>query len=321
MGYLLARGPLCPDDGCLARVPILTTPRTGPHRIVALLRKTALFVGSDEGGELAMLLIDDGDLPSAWGGPGAVAGRRADCRRASPVSPLKTCCLGTGGRDGGSTPGRSTTPRSAGGTETRAAARGKRGQGERLRGSCRLAMASRSTLFRVARICTRARVQAGVGGAAGLQSPCPPLPHRRVQSPHHGNPKHRPAGPRGRRGAAAGHGGLWQQPGLRLCQDDRLLVEGSRLLPEVGTLKQALLRDLFWLAEGKARVSPYWRPLVSASYYLDHAVGANPGPFTCTTCCWCSYPGRRWPGATGRAAPWRRALSCFTRWRWRPSPT
>ncbi len=55
--------------------------------------------------------------------------------------------------------------------------------------------------------------------------------------------------------------------------DDRVLLEGSRLLPDLSTLPRALGRDLFWLADGTVRASPYWRPVITSSYYLDQLVG------------------------------------------------
>lgn len=58
--------------------------------------------------------------------------------------------------------------------------------------------------------------------------------------------------------------------GFELVHDDRLLLTGARVA-DLSTLPQALGRDLFWLAGGEVRPSPYWRPVVVATYYFDHA--------------------------------------------------
>lgn len=65
-------------------------------------------------------------------------------------------------------------------------------------------------------------------------------------------------------GRAIGHG---------FVHDDHELLEHSRRLADLGTLPTALGEDLFWLADGAVRPSPYWRPVVVLSYYLDRQVG------------------------------------------------
>lgn len=57
--------------------------------------------------------------------------------------------------------------------------------------------------------------------------------------------------------------------------DDQALLEGSHRLADLSTLPTALTHDLFWLADGAVRPSPYWRPLVVLSYYLDRAIGGG----------------------------------------------
>ena len=56
--------------------------------------------------------------------------------------------------------------------------------------------------------------------------------------------------------------------------DDRVLIEGSAKLSDPSTLPTALVRDLFYLS-GSTRPSPYWRPVVTLSYYLDQLVGGG----------------------------------------------
>lgn len=69
--------------------------------------------------------------------------------------------------------------------------------------------------------------------------------------------------------------GLLALPTLRLgfVHDDRALLEDNARLADLSTLPTALLSDLFWLADGQVRPSPYWRPFVTLSYYVDHLVG------------------------------------------------
>lgn len=61
--------------------------------------------------------------------------------------------------------------------------------------------------------------------------------------------------------------------GYEFVYDDRVLVEGNAALADWGTLPTALTHDLFHLVP--VRASPYWRPLVSLSYYVDHAIGGG----------------------------------------------
>jgi hypothetical protein len=63
--------------------------------------------------------------------------------------------------------------------------------------------------------------------------------------------------------------------GHGFVHDDRVLIEGSTRLAELSQLPAALVHDLFWLAGGEVRPSPYWRPWVVLSYYIDWLVGAG----------------------------------------------
>ncbi len=63
--------------------------------------------------------------------------------------------------------------------------------------------------------------------------------------------------------------------GFGFVHDDRVLLEGSARLADLSSLPIALTRDLFWLGGGDVRPSPYWRPVVTASYYLDALVGGG----------------------------------------------
>jgi len=62
--------------------------------------------------------------------------------------------------------------------------------------------------------------------------------------------------------------------GYGFVYDDVALLESNRALADWRTLPEALGRDLFHFAEG-VRASPYWRPVVTLSYYVDHAVGGG----------------------------------------------
>ncbi|MDP6934460.1 MAG: hypothetical protein QGG40_16160, partial [Myxococcota bacterium] len=65
--------------------------------------------------------------------------------------------------------------------------------------------------------------------------------------------------------------------------DDTVLLEGSQRLARPGLLGQALVHDLFWLADGEIRPSPYWRPVVTLSYYFDQWIGGgSPASFHAT---------------------------------------
>ncbi len=59
---------------------------------------------------------------------------------------------------------------------------------------------------------------------------------------------------------------------LGFVHDDRALIANSDKLGDLSTLPTALVSDLFWLSDG-VRPSPYWRPWISLSYYLDHLLG------------------------------------------------
>lgn len=67
-------------------------------------------------------------------------------------------------------------------------------------------------------------------------------------------------------GRALGHG---------FVHDDHALLERSVRLADWSQLPDALTHDLFWLADGAVRPSPYWRPLVVLSYALDRALGGG----------------------------------------------
>jgi len=62
---------------------------------------------------------------------------------------------------------------------------------------------------------------------------------------------------------------------LGFVHDDRALLEGNARLADLSTLPTALFSDLFWLADGVVRPSPYWRPAVTLSYYVDQLVGGG----------------------------------------------
>ena len=62
---------------------------------------------------------------------------------------------------------------------------------------------------------------------------------------------------------------------LGFVHDDRALLEDNARLGDLSTLPSALLHDLFWLADGQVRPSPYWRPFVTLSYYVDQRVGGG----------------------------------------------
>lgn len=54
--------------------------------------------------------------------------------------------------------------------------------------------------------------------------------------------------------------------------DDRGLIEDSPRIGDWSNFLEALGSDLFWLS-GSVRPSPYWRPWVTATYFVDHALG------------------------------------------------
>ena len=61
--------------------------------------------------------------------------------------------------------------------------------------------------------------------------------------------------------------------GFGFIVDDHALVANNAALADWSTLGEALGHDLFHFAD--VRSSPYWRPLVTLSYYVDHAVGGG----------------------------------------------
>ena len=79
-------------------------------------------------------------------------------------------------------------------------------------------------------------------------------------------------------GLVAAATALLTLPVLRLgfVHDDRSLIEHSPRVGDLATLPRALVSDLFWLSDS-VRPSPYWRPWVTFTYYLDHLVGGG-GP-------------------------------------------
>jgi hypothetical protein len=64
--------------------------------------------------------------------------------------------------------------------------------------------------------------------------------------------------------------------GYGFVRDDHELIEQSARLHDLSTLPTALTKDLFWLADGHVRPSPYWRPVTTLSYYADQALGGGP---------------------------------------------
>ena len=62
--------------------------------------------------------------------------------------------------------------------------------------------------------------------------------------------------------------------GYGFVYDDRALVELNPSLSDWSTLPEALAHDLFHFAP-QVRTSTYWRPVVSLSYYVDHALGGG----------------------------------------------
>jgi hypothetical protein len=64
--------------------------------------------------------------------------------------------------------------------------------------------------------------------------------------------------------------------GFGFVRDDHELIEQSARLHDLGMLPTALTKDLFWLADGHVRPSPYWRPVTTLSYYANEALGGGP---------------------------------------------
>jgi tetratricopeptide (TPR) repeat protein len=61
--------------------------------------------------------------------------------------------------------------------------------------------------------------------------------------------------------------------GYPFVYDDRTLIAANAALGDWTTLPEALVHDLFHFSP--TRASPFWRPVVTASYYLDHALGGG----------------------------------------------
>ena len=61
--------------------------------------------------------------------------------------------------------------------------------------------------------------------------------------------------------------------GYGFIVDDHALIEHNAALQDWGTLPEALTHDLFHFSS--VRTSPYWRPLVTLSYYVDQALGGG----------------------------------------------
>lgn len=62
--------------------------------------------------------------------------------------------------------------------------------------------------------------------------------------------------------------------GYPFVYDDVSLIGTNAALSDLSTLWVALTHDLFHFADG-VRPSPYWRPLVTLSYYVDQALGGG----------------------------------------------
>ncbi len=64
-----------------------------------------------------------------------------------------------------------------------------------------------------------------------------------------------------------------QALGQGFVYDDLGLIRDNVALADLGTLPEALGHDLFHFAS--SRPSPYWRPVITASYYLEQALGGG----------------------------------------------
>ncbi|MCK6518562.1 hypothetical protein L6R46_26335, partial [Myxococcota bacterium] len=62
--------------------------------------------------------------------------------------------------------------------------------------------------------------------------------------------------------------------GYGFVYDDVVLIAENPALAELSTLPEALTHELFHFAEGR-RATPYWRPVVTLSYYVDHLLGGG----------------------------------------------
>ena len=73
--------------------------------------------------------------------------------------------------------------------------------------------------------------------------------------------------------------------GFEFVFDDRVLLEGNAALGDLGTLPEALTSELFHFSS--TRASPYWRPTITATYYLERALfGAGPVGFHLGSLLW-----------------------------------
>lgn len=62
--------------------------------------------------------------------------------------------------------------------------------------------------------------------------------------------------------------------GYGFVYDDVVLIAENPALADLATLPEALTHELFHLADGR-RATPYWRPTVTLSYYVDHLLGGG----------------------------------------------
>jgi Flp pilus assembly protein TadD len=62
--------------------------------------------------------------------------------------------------------------------------------------------------------------------------------------------------------------------GYGFVYDDVVLIAQNPALGDLATLPEALTHELFHHAEGR-RATPYWRPTVTLSYYVDHLLGGG----------------------------------------------
>ena len=61
--------------------------------------------------------------------------------------------------------------------------------------------------------------------------------------------------------------------GFGFVVDDHALIANNAALSDWSTLPAALGHDLFHHSD--LRASPYWRPLVTLTYYIDQAIGGG----------------------------------------------
>ncbi|MEY3213481.1 MAG: hypothetical protein RIT28_3962, partial [Pseudomonadota bacterium] len=62
--------------------------------------------------------------------------------------------------------------------------------------------------------------------------------------------------------------------GYGFVYDDVVLIAENPALADLATLPEALTHELFHFADGR-RATPYWRPTVTLSYYVDHLLGGG----------------------------------------------